>query len=96
MAKFIRTTPPRPPAGPPTSVKEGAAAVRKATMKLFDRQDGEGVNKRLMAEIPFKATFETLDRIVDDDQKKSLATRVHVRPYLRIQIWPSLFLRPIQ
>jgi hypothetical protein len=61
MARFKRTAPPRPPAGPPASTKDGAAAVIRAAVKLFDKQDGEGVDKRLMAEILFHAAFEVLD-----------------------------------
>jgi hypothetical protein len=53
-----RTQPPRPPAAPPASAKEGAAAVLKATVKLFDRQDGEGADWRLIAETLFMASFE--------------------------------------
>jgi hypothetical protein len=56
--KFGRTAPPRPPAGPPASAKEGAAAVIKAAVKLFNRQDGNGVDKRLLAEILFHAALK--------------------------------------
>jgi hypothetical protein len=61
--KFGCTQPPRPPAGPPASTKDGAAAVIAAATKLFDRQDGEGVEKRLLASILFTAAFDVLDRI---------------------------------
>ena len=70
MARFKRTAPPRSPAGPPASLKEGAAAVIAAATKLFDRQDGEGVEKRLLASILFTAAFDVLDRITDAEQKK--------------------------
>jgi hypothetical protein len=78
------TQPPRPPPGPPASAKEGAAAVLKAAVKLFDRQDGNGVDKRLLAEILFHAAFETLDQVVEEDRRKILAGRVHVGAYNRI------------
>ena len=73
---------PRPPAAPPVSAKEGAAAVLTATVKLFDRQDGEGVDWRLIAETLFKASFDVLDRL-PDDQKKAVARRVHAGSYDR-------------
>jgi hypothetical protein len=79
-----RTQPPRPPAGPPASAKDGAAAVLKAAVKLFDRQDGNGVDKRLLAEILFLAAFETLDQVEQEDRRKILAGRVHIGAYNRI------------
>jgi hypothetical protein len=82
--KFGRTQPPRPPPGPPASLKAGAAAVLKAATKLFDRQDGEGVEKRLLASILFTAAFNVLDRITDAEQRKALARRVHEGAYNRM------------
>jgi len=38
----------------------------KAAVKLFDRQDGEGVDWRMTAEILFFAAFDALDRLPDD------------------------------
>jgi hypothetical protein len=84
MAGKRRTQPPRPPAGPSASAKEGAAAVIRAAVKLFDRHDGNGVDKRLLAEILFHAAFETLDQVVQEDRRKILAGRVHVGAYNRI------------
>jgi hypothetical protein len=81
-----RTQPPRPPAGPPASPKDGAAAVIKAAVKLFDRQDGNGVEKRLLAEILFLAAFETLDQVEQEDRRKMLAGRVHIGAYNRPRI----------
>ena len=81
--KHGKTTPPRPPAGPPASAKEGAAAVIAAAVKLFDRKDGEGVDKRLLAEILFHAAFDVLDG-VPEDQKQRLAGRVHAGAYDRM------------
>jgi hypothetical protein len=89
MRKFLmpkrRTQPPRPPAGPPASLKEGAAAVIKTAVKLFDRQDGAGVENRLLAPILFTAAFDVLDRITDAEQRKALARRVHAGAYERME-----------
>jgi hypothetical protein len=80
--KFGRTAPPRPPAGPPASTKDGAAAVIKAAVKLFDRQDGNGIDWRMMAEILFFAAFDALDRL-PDDQRHHVAKSVHAAAYKR-------------
>lgn len=56
----------------------------RAGTKLFDRQDGEGVEKRLLASILFTAAFDVLDRITDEDQRKALARRVHAGAYDRM------------
>jgi hypothetical protein len=84
MPKFGRTQPPRTPPGPPASAKDGAAAVIKAAVKLFDRQDGNGVDKRLLAEILFHAAFQTLDQVAEEDRRKILAGRVHAGSYNRM------------
>jgi len=39
---------------------------------------------RLLASILFTATFEILDRIADDEQRKKLAWRVHDATYNRM------------
>src|SRR4051794_3526384 len=78
-----RGTPPPPPRpGPPDSIEKGADTVLKATVKLYDRQDGAGVDWRVVAETLFKAAFDVLDRL-PDDQKKRLAARVHAGSYDR-------------
>jgi hypothetical protein len=51
-------------------------------VKLFDRQDGEGVNWRVIAETLFKAAFDVLDRL-PDDQRQALARRVYTGAYDR-------------
>jgi hypothetical protein len=84
MAGRRKTQPPRPPPQPPATAKEGAAAVIKAAVKLFDRQDGNGVEKRLLAEILFHATFETPDQVAQEDRRKILAGRVHAAAYDRL------------
>ena len=83
MPKHGKTAPPRPRPGPPASAKDGAASVITAAVKLFDRQDGNGVDKRLLAEILFHAAFDALDRL-PEDQKKALARRVHAGAYDRL------------
>ena len=40
-------------------------------MKLFDRQDGNGVDKRLLAEILFHSAFETLDQVEQVEERQS-------------------------
>jgi hypothetical protein len=65
-------------------VKAGAAAVIAAATKLFDRQDGEGVEKPLLASILFTAAFDVLDRINDAEQKQALARRAHAGAYGRM------------
>jgi hypothetical protein len=50
MGRGRRTTPPRPPAGPPADAEEGARRVRALLVKTFDRQDGTGADWRLMLE----------------------------------------------
>jgi hypothetical protein len=74
--------PPRARPGPPASPKDAAAAVYKAAVKLFDKGDGEGVDKRLMAEILFFAAFDALDRL-PDDQRHHVAKSVHAAAYKR-------------
>jgi hypothetical protein len=37
--------------------------VIAAAVKLFDRRDGEGVDRRMLTEILFKAAFDVLDRL---------------------------------
>jgi hypothetical protein len=77
-----RTQPPRPPAGPPASAKDGAAAVIAAAVKLFDRQDGKGVDPRMMAETLFFAAFNALDGL-PEDQRHTVAKSVHAGAYRR-------------
>jgi hypothetical protein len=75
-----RTQPPRLPPGPPACAKEGAAAVLKAAVKLFDRQDGAGVdacktqNFRLCAGSPGSAgsLLDCLDHFVVRHVAKAL------------------------
>lgn len=68
------------PAAPPASVEEGAARVTDFTVKLHDRQDGQGINWPLLAKTLFLAAFELLDKL-PDDQRRLIALRVHDRSY---------------
>ncbi len=52
MGRGRRTSPPRPPAGPPADAEEGAQRVRALLVKTFDRQDGTGADWRLDAGKP--------------------------------------------
>jgi hypothetical protein len=71
-----------PPPAPPADAAAAAPLVRAFTVKLFDRQDGEGVNWRIIGETLFKAAFDVLDRL-PDDQKHALAHRVYTGVYER-------------
>jgi len=66
----------------PADADAGAPLVRQFVVKLFDRQDGEGVNWRMIAETLFKAAFDVLDRL-PDDQRQALARRVYTGAYDR-------------
>lgn len=81
MGRKFRST--APPPAPPANAAEGAARVRGLVMKLFDKGDGDGANWRLLAESLFKAAFDGLDRL-PDDQKQALARRVHAGAYERM------------
>jgi hypothetical protein len=72
--------PQRPPR--PANAGEGAARVRQFTVELFDRQDGHGVDWRMIDEILFRAAFDVLDRLPDDD-RRAVARRVHAGAYDR-------------
>src|SRR4051812_37032353 len=79
--KYGKTTPPHP-ASPPANTTDGAAAVLKATVKLYDQGDGAGVDWRVIAETLFKAAFDVLDRL-PDDQRQFVAKSVHAGSYRR-------------
>jgi hypothetical protein len=77
------TSPSRQPAGPPATTAEAAAFMRDHAVKLYDRQDGQGVNWRVIGEALFRASFEVLDKL-SDDEKHALARRVHAGSYDRL------------
>jgi hypothetical protein len=79
---MAKTSPPRQQAAPPASVAEGAALVRGFTVKLYDRQNGESVDKRVIAETLFRAAFDVLDTL-PDDLRQAIARRVHAGSYER-------------
>jgi len=83
IAHMSRRSPPRPPAAPPASIEEGAARVSEFVIKRHDRQDGQGVNWRLLMETLFRAAFRMLDRL-PDDQRRAVALRVHEASYRRM------------
>lgn len=66
----------------PADAAAGAALVVQFVVKLFDRHDGEGVNWRVIAETLFKAAFDVLDRL-PEDQKQAVARRVYTGAYDR-------------
>lgn len=79
-----RTQPPRPPAGPPANAEDGAARVRAALVKLFDRQDGTGADWRLMLESLYRAGFGIVDQQPNDEARRSLMRRVQEGSYSRL------------
>jgi hypothetical protein len=77
--RFKRTSPHRPPPGPP----DGVAAAVKCLIQLYDQQDGEGVEWKMIAETLFKAGFKVLDDL-PDYEKRAVAKRVHAGSYDRM------------
>lgn len=78
-----RTAPPRLPAAPPADAAEGAARIRAALVKLFDRGDGTGADWHLTAESLFRCAFDLLDKL-PEDERRSVARRVHEGSYRRM------------
>jgi hypothetical protein len=73
----------------PAGVDAGAALVRKFAIKLFDRNEGEAANWKLIAETLFKAAFDALDRSPDDASRVALLRRVHSGSYDRLTADPA-------
>lgn len=67
---------------PPADAAAGAALVRQFVVALFDRRDGNGVNWKLVAETLFRAAFDVLDKLPDED-RRAMARRVHTGAYDR-------------
>lgn len=77
---MARTAPPPPPAAPPATAEAGAAFVRDFVVKLYDRQDGKGVDWQTIAGTLFRASFDVLAEL-PPKQKQAFADRVHQRSY---------------
>jgi len=73
----------------PAGVDAGAALVRKFAIKLFDRDEGEAANWKLIAETLFKAAFDALDRSPDDASRVALLRQVHTGSYDRLAADPA-------
>ena len=74
------TAPPRLPAGLPATTAEAAAFVRDFVVKLYDRQDGKGVDWKQIAGTLFRASFDALAEM-PPDKKMAFAERAHARLY---------------
>ncbi|MGC2224425.1 MAG: hypothetical protein WA624_19775 [Methylocella sp.] len=73
----------------PAGVDAGAVLVRKFAIKLFDRDEGEAANWKLIAETLFKAAFDALDRSPDDEGRTALLRRVNAGSYDRLTADPA-------
>lgn len=76
------------PATSPATAEAGAAHVRDFVVKLYDRQDGQGVDWKLIADTLFRASFEVLDKL-PDDACRTVARRVHEGSYGRMTEGPK-------
>lgn len=78
----------RAPSQPPADAVAGAALIRAAAVKLYDQQDGTGVDWRAVTEALFRAAFDALDKL-PDDACRSVARRVHEGAYGRVTEGPG-------
>lgn len=83
-----RSTAPRTPKKP-ADAEAGAALVRTFAIKLFDRDEGEAANWKLIAETLFKAAFDALDKSPDDASRAALLRRVNAGSYERLTADPA-------
>ena len=68
---------------PPTTAEDGAKRILAQTIKLFDAQNGEGVDWRLVTESLFRTAFQTLEKL-DPGVREKMALRVHAGAYERV------------
>lgn len=57
--------------------------MRDFVVQLYDRRDGEGVNKRLVADTLFRAAFDALDSL-PVELRRTVARLVHEGSYRRM------------
>ena len=76
-------------AQPPADAAAGAALIRAAAVKLYDRQDGTGADWCMVTDALFRAAFDALDKL-PDDACRSVARRVHEGAYGRVTEGPRL------
>jgi hypothetical protein len=67
----------------PADAQAGAVLVLKFAIKLFDRDEGEAANWKLIAETLFKAAFDAIDR------SAALLRRVNAGSYDRLAVDPA-------
>jgi hypothetical protein len=67
----------RPVSGPPPNTEAAGLLIRQYAIKLYDRQDGKGVDWNVLAGALFKGSFGALDLIADEEKRRALAWRVH-------------------
>jgi hypothetical protein len=79
-----RSNAPWPVPGPPANTEAAALLIRQYAVKLYDKQDGNGVDWRVIAEPLFRAGFDALDKITDEEKRKAVATGVHDAAYPRM------------
>ena len=84
MVRGRKTSPPRPPAGPPANAEEGAQRVRALLVQTFDRKEGTGADWPLLLESLFRAGFQITDERPDDEARRLLMRRVHAGAYDRL------------
>src|SRR5690349_7684492 len=72
-----RSNAPKPASGPPANTEAAALLIREYAVKLYDRQDGKGVDWGVVANALFRAAFDALDQISEDKAKQALAWKVH-------------------
>src|ERR1700730_6877340 len=78
----------RPPKKP-TDAEAGAVLVRKFAIKLFDRDEGEAANWKLIADTLFKAAFDALDKSPDEARRTALLRRIKAGSYERLAADPA-------